>query len=55
MKRDKLLAIVLPVTAVIPLLIVTYFIGPAAIWLWAGIGLGMAIFSVLQRRRPEAK
>jgi hypothetical protein len=38
-----------PVAVVVPLLIASYFIGPASIWLWAGIGLGMLTFGVYKR------
>lgn len=51
MKGNKrLLVILLPIAVVIPLLIVTWFIGAPAVWLWAGIGIGMVVFSAMQKK-----
>lgn len=52
-KKRKLLAILLPLAVVLPLLVVSYFIGPAALWLWLGVGLGMLFVSWQMKRQPE--
>jgi hypothetical protein len=44
-KRINFLSMALPVVVVVPLLVASYFIGPASIWFWAGIGVGMAVFN----------
>jgi hypothetical protein len=51
MKGNKrLLLIGLPLAVVLPLLVASYFIGPASVWLWAGVGLGMVIQHLVSRR-----
>lgn len=53
--NKKFLLIALPLAVVIPLLAVTWFIGPSSIWLWAGIGIGMAIHQIMARRQQQVQ
>jgi len=52
--NKKLLLIGLPLAVIIPLLIVSYLIGPASIYIWAGVGLGMLIVSWQLKRQKQA-
>ena len=45
MRNLNLLTIGLPVAVIIPLLVVSWWIGPNSIYFWAGIGVGMAIIN----------
>ena len=49
----------LPVAVVLPLLFVSFLIGPSSIYFWAGVGLGMLIMnywpSILQSPQKESQ
>lgn len=54
--NKKLLLIGLPLAVVVPLLLASYFIGPASIWLWVGVGLGMLYVSwKVKQQKPAQK
>ena len=53
--NKKFLLIALPLAVVIPLLVITWIVGPSSIWLWAGIGIGMAIHQIMQRRQQQVQ
>jgi len=52
--NKKLLLIGLPVAVVLPLLAASFIIGPQSIWLWAGVGIGMAITAWANKQRKGA-
>jgi hypothetical protein len=52
-QHKKLLYIGLPLAVVIPLLIVSWLIGPTSIWIWAGVALGMVIITWQLKRKKE--
>lgn len=51
--HKKLLYIGLPLAVVIPLLIVSYLIGPTSVYIWVGVGLGMLIVTWQLKRQKQ--
>lgn len=43
--NKKFLAVALPIAVVLPLLVVSYYIGPVSVWFWLGVGVTMFVMS----------
>ena len=54
-KNKKLLLIGLPLAVVVPLLIVSWLIGPTSIYIWVGVGLGMLYVSWKMKQMDPPK